>query len=75
MQIGLPVITSAKLKFKKPLRKKEAKIEPEGYKTVKQEDKIDLFPLDNVTNLETEKLCDEKVNMIIEDQLFLQSYF
>ena len=58
------MITSAKLKFKKPLRKKEAKVEPEGYKTVKQEDNIDLFPLDNVTNLETEKVCDERVNLL-----------
>ena len=58
------MIASAKLKFKKPLRKKEAKVEPEGYKMVKQEDNIDLFPLDNVTNLETEKVCDERVNLL-----------
>ena len=59
------MITSAKVKFKKPLGKKGSKEIPGTNQIVEKEEEVNLFPTKDCSNTEYENECEEKVYLTI----------
>ena len=59
------MITSAKVKFKKPLGKKGSKEIPGNNQIVEKEEEVNLFSTTDCSNTEYENECEEKVHLKI----------